>query len=130
MPYKELKHITSNHPVKETVERMVKCIAAEGWHVFARIDHAQEGKKAGIDLRPTELVLFGNPKIGTYLMQNSQQTALDLPMRALVMETENGEVQIVYNNTDQFKSRHRVSDEKTLSAITKVLEKVCQKAGE
>ncbi|MDD3722381.1 MAG: DUF302 domain-containing protein [Lutibacter sp.] len=83
-----LKITTSNFSVTETVNRIVAQIEKEGWHVFARIDHAKEAHGKGLELRPTELILFGNPEIGTLLMQNQQISAIDLPMKILVLEDE------------------------------------------
>ena len=67
---------------------MILIIEAQGWCLFARIDHAEHARKKGLDLRPTELVLFGNPRIGTRLMQESRLSAIDLPMKALAWEDE------------------------------------------
>ena len=78
-----LKTATSEIPVKETVDRMISVIEQQGWHLFARIDHAEQARKKGLELRPTELILFGNPEIGTLLMQDCQLAAIDLPMKAL-----------------------------------------------
>lgn len=63
---------TSDFTVKETIDRMVSIIEAQDWHLFARIDHAAHARKKGLTLRPTELILFGNPVIGTLLMQDCQ----------------------------------------------------------
>ncbi|MEO8418137.1 MAG: DUF302 domain-containing protein [Methylophilaceae bacterium] len=58
-----LNTMASEYPVKETIDRMISIIEAQGWHLFARIDHAEHTRKKGLELRPTELILFGNPKI-------------------------------------------------------------------
>jgi uncharacterized protein (DUF302 family) len=120
--------LKSNYSAQDTADRIVENIKNEDWHVFARIDHAKEAEKVGLHLRPTVVILFGNPKIGTSLMQNSQSSAIDLPMKALVMEKESGEVIILYNDLDWLKNRHLISDKKTLDTIRQVVEKVCKKA--
>lgn len=122
---------TSRFPVKETVDRMVAIIEAEGWHLFARIDHAGHARRKGLALRPTELVLFGNPAIGTRLMQENQQAAIDLPMKALAWQAADGQVRIAHNTLVWLRQRHGLTDEATLQAIdamlTKLRDGVCVK---
>ncbi|MHB1092955.1 DUF302 domain-containing protein [Thiobacillus sp.] len=112
-------------PVKETIDRMLAIIEEQGWHLFARIDHAQLARKKGLELRPTELILFGNPEIGTRLMQDRQLAAIDLPMKVLVWEDEQGQVRITCNDMQWLKQRHGLTDAATLRAIDEVLAKVC-----
>ena len=119
-----LKITTSDFPVVETVSRMVAQIEKEGWHVFARIDHAKEAREKGLELRPTQLILFGNPEIGTLLMQEQQISAIDLPMKALVWEDENAQVHIACNDLEWLKERHKLSCDKTIDKISKVVENV------
>lgn len=115
---------TSKFPVKETVDRMVSIIEAQGWHLFARIDHAAHARKKGLALRPTELILFGNPEVGTHLMQEQQLAAIDLPMKMLAWEDEQGKVRIAHNSLPWLKQRHGLTDEATLRAIDEVLTSV------
>ena len=75
--------VKSVHGVKTTADRLEKVLKEKGMNVFIRIDHAAGARKAGRQLRPTEVVIFGNPKVGTPLMQCSQQVAIDLPQKAL-----------------------------------------------
>ena len=116
----------SKFPVKETIDRLVANIDALGWHLFARIDHAEHARKKGLELRPTELILFGNPAIGTRLMQDRQPAAIDLPMKVLVWEDEHAQVRIAYNSLTWLKQRHGLTDAATLQAIDAVLAKVCE----
>lgn len=120
-----LNTATSVFPVKETVERILAIIAAEDWHLFARIDHAELAHKKGLALRPTELILFGNPGIGTRLMQDRQLAAIDLPIKVLVWEDEQGQVRITRNDMQWLKQRHGLTDLVILEAIEEVLTKVC-----
>ncbi|MCK9516436.1 MAG: DUF302 domain-containing protein [Ottowia sp.] len=115
----------SDFPVRETIDRMVSVVEAQGWHLFARIDHADHARKKGLELRPTELILFGNPEIGTRLMQDRQVAAIDLPMKALAWEGERGQVRIAHNTMAWLKQRHALADEATLRAIDEVLAKIC-----
>src|SRR5699024_11882785 len=94
---KEIMTDQSNTSVTEAVDRMVNQIEEEGWHLFARIDHAEEARKKGEGLRPTVLILFGNPEIGTKLMQDQQMSAIDLPMKALVWQEEKEQTRIACN---------------------------------
>ncbi len=121
-----LKKTRSNCSVTETTNRMVALIKKKGWHIFARINHAKEALKKGLVLRPTELLLFGNPEIGTLLMQDRQVSAIDLPMKALVWEAEDGRVYITFNDVAWLKKRHGLTDIKTIAKIAKVIENVCQ----
>src|SRR5699024_8618460 len=107
---------------------MVDQIKDEGGRIFARIDHAKEARDNGLKLRPTELILFGNPKIGTKLMQDKQIAAIDLPMKALAWEDEEGKTRIACNDMNWLKERHQLTDDETLNTITAVVEKVCNAA--
>lgn len=120
-----LNTTTSEFPVKETIDRMVSVIEEQGWHLFARIDHAEHARKKGLALRPTELILFGNPEIGTLLMQERQLAAIDLPMKLLTWEDGQGQVRIAYNSMQWLRQRHGLTDEMTLRTIDEVLAKVC-----
>ncbi|MFA5297298.1 MAG: DUF302 domain-containing protein [Lutibacter sp.] len=120
-----LKILKSDFSVTETINRMTVQIEKEGWHVFAHINHAKEAQKKGLALRPTELLLFGNPEIGTLLMQNQQISAIDLPMKILVWEDENGQVHIASNDLEWLKKRHNLTDDKTIDKIEKVVAHIC-----
>ncbi len=84
--------VKSSHEVKATADRLENVLNQKGMTVFIRIKHAEGAQKVGKKLRPTELVIFGNPKVGTPLMQCSQSTAIDLPQKALIWEDEKGQV--------------------------------------
>lgn len=125
-----LNTATSDFSVEETIDRMVAAIEEEGWHLFARIDHAKEARKKQLTLRPTELILFGNPEIGTLLMQDNQVAAIDLPMKALVWEDAEGCVRIACNRLTWLKERHQLTDEKTMKKIDEVIKRICGSATE
>jgi uncharacterized protein (DUF302 family) len=109
-------------PVEKTVDQIGTFIEKHGWHLFARIDHAKEAQEKGLDLRPTVLILFGNPEIGTLLMQDSQKAAIDLPMKVLVSENENGETEITFNDIENLKERHHLTDDETVHRIAEFVE--------
>ena len=98
--------VRSQHSVAETADRLESILAAKGMTVFARIDHAAGAKKAGKTLLPTELVVFGNPKVGTPLMLCSRSIAIDLPQKALIWQDDSGDVWISYNDPQFLKLRH------------------------
>lgn len=123
-----LHAVTSNLSVKETADRVVALIETRGWHLFARIDHAAHAHDRGLDLRPTELILFGDFEIGARLMRNRQSAAIDLPMKALVWEDAHGQVRITHNSTAWLKRRHRLTDDATLRTIDNVLTRICADA--
>jgi uncharacterized protein (DUF302 family) len=101
-----LTTIPSNHGPKETMDRLEAEIKARGMVVFARIDHAAGAAQAGLSLRPTEVLIFGNAKAGTPLMQAEQTIGIDLPLRALVWQDANGKVWLSYNEPSWLAQRH------------------------
>jgi uncharacterized protein (DUF302 family) len=98
--------VASAFSVRETIERLVAFAASHGLNVFARIDHADGAAKVGLQLRPTELVLFGHPKGGTPLMQDRQTAGIDLPLKALAWEDADGKVWLTCIKADWIAKRH------------------------
>ncbi len=98
--------LESPHDVSTTLDKLVAALESKGMNIFARIDHAEGAKKAGMDLRPTQVLLFGNPKIGTPLMLCSQSIAIDLPQKMLAWQTEDGKVYLGYTDPMELKARH------------------------
>ena len=96
--------------------------------VFARVDHAANATAAGMSLRPTELVIFGNPKGGTVLMQDQQRAGIDLPLKALVWEDADGRVSVTYNDPAWIARRHSIGHAAAVAAMTAALEAVVQQA--
>lgn len=103
-----LIHVKSNHDVSSTATRLIKVLKAKGMTLFTRIDHAAGAQSVGQSLRPTEVIVFGNPKVGTLLMQCSQSVAIDLPQKALIWEDKAGQVWLSYNNPQYLAQRHRI----------------------
>lgn len=114
----------SPYPVAETLDRLEAVLRAKGVKVFARIDHAGEAQGAGLSLRPTQLLIFGNPKAGTPLMRAAPRMGLDLPMKALAWQDEQGQVQLTWNSPDFLISRHGLDSAqgKSLAAIGNLIE--------
>src|SRR5579863_6223103 len=98
--------LPSAHGAKATADRLAAEAAAKGMTVFARIDHAAGAKEAGMALRPTEVLIFGNAKGGTPLMQAKQTCGIDLPLKALVWEDAGGKVWLTYNDPVWVAQRH------------------------
>ena len=96
--------------VKQTAERMVKILKKKGLRVFNTINHTKGAKGAGMDLRPTTLIIFGNPKMGTKLMQCDQRMGLILPMKILVWKNKKGKVMLGYTDPMHFKKRFKLKD--------------------
>lgn len=103
--------VPSGWSVGETIDRMQSVVTAAGLLVFARIDHAGNAARAGMQLRPTELLIFGNPRGGTPLMQDRQTSGIDLPVKALAWEDEDGEVWLTYNRGSWLADRHGLGAE-------------------
>ncbi len=100
----------SPYSVAETESRFVSLIEAKGLNVFATVDHAQNAVSAGLNLPPTRVVIFGNPQLGTPLMQCAPSIAIDLPQKMLIWEDESGQVQIAYNDPRYLGGRHRLGN--------------------
>ena len=103
--------IPSAYSVRETIDRLVRIVTARGLGVFARIDHAAGAAQVGMALRPTELLIFGNAKGGTPLMQRKQTAGLDLPLKVLAWEDAEGAVWLTYNDLAWLARRHGLGAE-------------------
>jgi len=113
--------LASHHDVATTLDRLASIVTEKGLTVFARINHAGGAHRVGLDLRSTELLLFGRPEGGTPLMQDHQLAALDLPLRALGWEDETGQVWLSYHPASAIAARHGLGD-----AVQPVIEKLDQ----
>lgn len=102
--------LKSNHTVSETIDKLTSILLKKGMTIFKRVNHTAAAKKINIPLRPTELLIFGNPKVGTPLMLCSQTAAIDLPQKALAYKDESGQVWLTYNNPAYVANRHNIHD--------------------
>lgn len=98
--------LKSAHSVKETTDRLDGILRSKGMTVMKRIDHAAGAASVGKQLRPTELLIFGNPNVGTPLMQCNRDVAIDLPQKALIWEDDSGQVWLAYNDPKFLALRH------------------------
>jgi uncharacterized protein (DUF302 family) len=126
-----LTTIRSHFDHKETLNRLDAAIKAKGMTVFARIDHAAGAAEAGLTLAPTELIIFGNARGGTPLMQSVQTVGIDLPLKALVWEDASGAIWLSYNEPSWIAQRHDVANaEPIVSKMAAVLSAMSRKATE
>jgi uncharacterized protein (DUF302 family) len=103
-----LEHVTSPYTVDETVQRFQSLLRELGIKIFALIDHSGEAEKVGMKMRPTKVIIFGNPKGGTPLMLAAPTLAIDLPLKVLIWEDAQGKVLISYNTPEYLQARHSV----------------------
>src|SRR3984957_6987104 len=106
MPDNGIVRKPSNYSVDETLSKLQAVLSAKAVTVFALIDHSGEAQKVGMHMPPTKLLIFGNPKGGTPLMVAAPSIAIDLPLKILVAEDEQGKVFVSYNNPDYLGERH------------------------
>lgn len=109
--------------VKETADAFVKAVEEKGAKVFSRIDHGGNAKAAGIDMSPSELIIFGNPKLGGDLMKVNPEIGLDLPMKVLIWQDTDGKVNISYTDPALLAARHGLTGkDETLQKMSKALD--------
>jgi uncharacterized protein (DUF302 family) len=101
-----ITRINSNHSVAATMERLESLLKERGVMIFARIDFSGDAARAGLTMRPEQMLIFGNPKAGTPLMQSAPAVGLDLPLKALVWQDAEGQTQIAYNDPQYIIRRH------------------------
>jgi uncharacterized protein (DUF302 family) len=121
---------SSKYGPKETMDRLVAAVTSRGMAILARIDHAAGAAKVGLALRSTEVVLFGNARTGTPLMQAAQTMGIDLPLKALVWQDEVGSTWLAYNDPTWLAQRHDalIGMERSLGAMTDALAAVAKEA--
>ena len=111
MPAEGIVQVPSPYTAEQTIQRLQAAMAAHGLQVFALVDHSGEAAKVGMKMRPTKVLIFGSPKAGTPLMIAAPSLAIDLPLKALVAEDENGKVWVSYNGPEYLKKRHNLPDD-------------------
>jgi uncharacterized protein (DUF302 family) len=130
MPSKEngLIHVASPRSVPETLKKLQTILEGRGLKLFALIDHSGEAEKAGLKMRPTQLLIFGSPKGGTPVMVAAPTLAIDLPLKALVWEDAEGKVWVSYNSPEYLQQRHGIPVEllKSISGVGALVEKALE----
>ena len=122
--------VPSSHPAGQTLDRLAAAVAAAGLQVFARIDHAAGAADAGLDLRPTQLLVFGQARGGTPLMQQAQTAGIDLPLKALAWTDADGQTWLSYNDPAWIAHRHQLGPASTpaVQALTGALARLATAA--
>lgn len=122
--------IQSHYGPKETMQRLEAAVKAKGLSVFAHIDHSTQAAQVNLSLPPTDLLIFGNPKGGTPLMRSNQTIGIDLPLKALVWQDENGATWLSYNDPEWIVQRHGGAGgtEGTVGAISAALKALAASA--
>jgi uncharacterized protein (DUF302 family) len=123
-----LVNVPSKFSVPETLDRLESLVKEHGLTVFARIDFSGDAEKAGLKMKPSQLLIFGNPKAGTPLMIASPSIAIDLPLKALAWEDANGKMWLSYNKPEYLKERHGLPDElvKNISGVKDLVQKAVE----
>lgn len=120
---------TSPHSVAQTIDNLEAAVEGAGAKVFARIDHAAGAESVDMELRPTQMLMFGNPKLGTPAMQAAQTIGLDLPLRVLAYQAEDGSVVVTYQNPSAMAEAHGAkADAKVFKMMSGALNKLTDKA--
>ena len=123
-----ITRITSAHSVAQTMERLESLLKERGVMIFARIDFSGDAARAGLSMRPEQMLIFGNPKAGTPLMQSVPAAGLDLPLKVLVWEDAEGHTQIAYNDPQYIIRRHGLDAAlaANLAAVVPLIEHAAQ----
>jgi len=117
--------VESDYSTKVTADRLESIIKEKGLTLFARIDHQKNAAGVDLELRATEVIIFGNPKVGTPLIQCAQEVAIDLPQKVLIREDLESKVWLSYNNPEYIRERHKIQGcDKVIDKISKVLNAV------
>jgi uncharacterized protein (DUF302 family) len=121
-------NVPSPYSVPETVARLESVLKEKSVAVFALIDHSGEAEKAGLSMRPTQLLIFGNPKAGTPLMVAAPSLAIDLPLKALAWQDEKNQVWLSYNSPEYLQERHGFPPEliKNIDVIGGLIQKAVE----
>jgi uncharacterized protein (DUF302 family) len=120
--------VKSPHSSKDTMDRIEMVVKQKGMTIFAKIDHAAGAAKVGKTLRPTEVLIFGNPQGGTPFIECNQTVGIDLPLKALVWEDSSGQVWLGYNDPLYLASRHGVSQCPAAQNMQKALAEIVKEA--
>jgi uncharacterized protein (DUF302 family) len=120
--------IPSRYSVPESLVRLEAILKEKGLTIFARVDHSGEAAKVGMEMRPTQLVIFGSPKGGTPLMVAAPSLAIDLPLKALAWQDEGGKVWLSYNSPEYLQQRHNIPADllKNIAGVGALIQKAVE----
>jgi uncharacterized protein (DUF302 family) len=122
--------LKSPYSVPETSQRLETLVAAKGLTIFARVHHSDEAAKVGLEMLPSELLIFGSPKSGTPLMVASPMLAIDLPLKALAWQDADGNIWLSYNSPEYLQQRHNIPEAmiQNVSGIRSICEEVVRQS--
>ncbi len=126
----KLVYTTGSHDVNTTMNTLEKLVTSKGLVVIARINHQAAADKANLTLTPVQVLVFGNPALGTPLMQENPASGLDLPLRIAVYQDKQGKTQMVYHNPLELAASYGISNQKILAKMTVALKKLTAKAAQ
>lgn len=117
--------VKSNHSVEQTADKLEQVLLSKGMKIFQRVKHSDGAKTVGIDINPTELIIFGNPKVGAPLMKCAPSVAIDLPQKAVIWQDATNKVWISYNDPAYLKQRHNIQGcDEVLAKVSGALSKL------
>ena len=123
-----LVRVSSPHSVSDTVDRLAEAVEGAGAHIFARVNHAEGGAKVDMEIPDNELLIFGNPALGTPVIRDAPAAGLDLPIRVVVVETDEGTV-LIYRSPDALAEMHGLpADHPSIAKMKGALNKLTGKA--
>lgn len=106
-----ISRLKSRYPVDETADRIQATLQEKGLETMCVVDHSGEARRVGLEMRPTKLIIFGSPRAGTPVMLAAPDTAIDLPLKALVYEDDAGTVWVKFNSPEYLRRRHHIPDD-------------------
>jgi uncharacterized protein (DUF302 family) len=123
-----IAHVQSSYSAPDTLQRLESVVKSRGLTVFAHIDFSGDAERVGLKMRPTQMLIFGNPKAGTPLMIAEPSVAIDLPMKVLVWQDADDKIWVSYNKPEYLKKRHGLSDDqvKNISGVDALIDKALQ----
>lgn len=121
--------VKSMHSVTVTIDRLANIVKKKGITVALRWNHSAKANKLGIKMRPTQLLIFGNPKLGSHIMTSEQTAAIDMPLKAIAWQDAKGQVWLGYNDPAYIAKRHHITDrDEVVAKISKALAAMTAKA--
>jgi uncharacterized protein (DUF302 family) len=123
-----LRVVPSLHGPVETLQRLEAAVTRHGMTIFARIDHGAAAEEVGMELKPTVVVLFGNPRAGTPTMRAERTLAIDLPLRMLIWQDDKGATWLAYNDAAWLFRRHGIANDGTSDVMNDMLANVAGEA--
>lgn len=118
----------SQYEVSETLDRLESILKKKGITIFTRVDHAAGAKRVGLEMSDTQLLIFGNPKMGTPLMNEQRLMGLDLPMKVLAWKDDSGQTWIAYTHPETLRARHQLKNDKLIDKMKNALNAMTDKA--